>query len=58
LPDSVEEWIIKLSILIDNIDIRIKMGENGRKVVENKYSFHANYPILEENLMKILSLKG
>jgi len=36
------EWIEKLSLLINNKDLRNKLGKEGRKTVETKYSVKAN----------------
>jgi glycosyltransferase involved in cell wall biosynthesis len=36
-----EEWVEKLSLLIDSEDLRKKFGVNGRKTVEEKYSFES-----------------
>ena len=41
LADSDEEWIEKLSRLIDSYELRRKFGLAGRKTVEEKYSFEA-----------------
>jgi glycosyltransferase involved in cell wall biosynthesis len=42
LADSDEEWVNKLSLLIESFELRQKIGEAGRKTVEEKYSIHAN----------------
>jgi glycosyltransferase involved in cell wall biosynthesis len=36
--DSAEMWEISLVRLIDDSNMRIAMGESGRKLVEEKYS--------------------
>jgi glycosyltransferase involved in cell wall biosynthesis len=41
LADSDEEWINKLSLLIESVQLRKKLGDAGRKTVEEKYSIHA-----------------
>lgn len=38
LASSTEEWIAKLSLLIEDSQLRKKCAENGRKTVEEKYS--------------------
>lgn len=38
LADGLDEWLEKLSILIENPDLREKMGKAGRKTVIEKYS--------------------
>ena len=37
-----EEWIEKLSILIDDKEKRKIMGSNGRKFVEDNFSWNIN----------------
>ena len=38
LVENNNEWLEKLKLLIDDKDLRIKIGANGRKVIENYYS--------------------
>jgi glycosyltransferase involved in cell wall biosynthesis len=45
LADSDEKWIDKLSLLIDSFELRKKIGDAGRKTVEEKYSIHANHKL-------------
>jgi glycosyltransferase involved in cell wall biosynthesis len=42
LADSEEEWIENLSFLIENPELREKMGARGRKTVEENYSVKVN----------------
>lgn len=42
LADNDDEWVTKLSLLIESAELRKKLGENGRKTVEEKYSVKAN----------------
>ena len=42
LADSDEEWVEKLSLLIDSFELRKKLGNAGCITVEEKYSIHAN----------------
>ena len=42
LANTDEEWITKLSLLIESYELRKKLGEAGCKTVEEKYSVHAN----------------
>ena len=42
LASSGEEWVEKLTLLIENPDLRKKLGDAGRKTVEEKYSVEAN----------------
>lgn len=41
---SEEEWIEKLSILIENQDLREKLGRNGRINMQERYSFQVSAP--------------
>ncbi|MDD4214679.1 MAG: glycosyltransferase, partial [Bacteroidales bacterium] len=41
LAANDEEWIEKLSLLIESPDLRKKIGLNGRKTIVEKYSFNA-----------------
>ena len=41
LADGVDEWVAKLSRLIDDGDLRRRMGEAARRTVEEKYSVNA-----------------
>jgi glycosyltransferase involved in cell wall biosynthesis len=41
LATTEEDWINKISILIDSFELRIKIGLNGRKTVEEKYSLQS-----------------
>lgn len=52
LVNSEDEWLEKLSYLIENPDIRYKMGLAGRKTVEEKYSLEVTAPIFLEALSK------
>lgn len=44
LAKNNEEWEKRLIELIDSVEIREKMGKEGRKRVEDKYSVKANFP--------------
>lgn len=52
LADTEAEWIEKLSILIDNPELRHKMGLMGRKTIEEKYSIKINAPKFTEVIQK------
>lgn len=41
LATNAEEWIEKISSLIDSFDLRKSMGALGRKTVEERYSFES-----------------
>jgi glycosyltransferase involved in cell wall biosynthesis len=38
LADTTEEWVEKLSLLIENPDLRQQIGQAGRQTVQNHYS--------------------
>ena len=42
LADSDDEWIEKLSLLINSMELRKALGNSGRCTVEEKYSVSAN----------------
>jgi len=42
LASSTEEWVEKLSILIEDEQLRKRIGKEGRKTVEKYYSVEAN----------------
>jgi len=44
LVDNEEEWIDKLGVLLKDADLRKKMGENGRKVIKEKFTYDINAP--------------
>lgn len=44
LASNEKEWFDKLSILIENLQLRKDIGIEGRKTVEEKYSVHVNAP--------------
>jgi glycosyltransferase involved in cell wall biosynthesis len=44
LVDSEEEWIDKLGVLIKDTELKKRMGENGRKVIKEKFTYVINAP--------------
>lgn len=54
---SEEEWIYKLSRLIENIELRKQIGLEGRRSVEKMYSVEASVPKVIEIMELILSEK-
>lgn len=53
LADTDAEWIRKLSLLIENTQLRKKMGLAGRKTVEEKYSINVNAPLFLNIIKKV-----
>lgn len=58
LADSKEEWIKKLSLLIEDSVLRKKLGTAGRKTVEDRYSLKVNAPKYLEVFNKVYEKKG
>lgn len=44
LASTDEEWFNRLSLLLENAALREKLGLQGRKTVEEKYSLKAGFP--------------
>lgn len=53
LAENKEAWIEKISMLIDNKELCLKITENARKDVERFYSVQANAPKLLDVIRKI-----
>ncbi len=53
LPDTEEEWVRKLSLLINSHELRQKIGAAGRKTIEERYSVKVNAPKFLEILQKV-----
>ena len=51
---SKEEWIESIIKLIDDVDLRRRMGLAGRKTVEDLYSVNANFPKYLQVFEKVL----
>jgi glycosyltransferase involved in cell wall biosynthesis len=51
---STEEWFEKIQLLIKNPGLRKKMGLEGRKTVEEKYSVNLCAPVFVEVLEKAI----
>lgn len=41
LAASMEDWVAKISLLVDNPDLRKKIGKKGREIVLKKYAVQA-----------------
>ena len=53
LASSDKEWVDKLSLLIEDLNLRQKMGMEGRKTVEEKFSVKVNMPRYIEILERV-----
>ena len=49
-----QDWIDKLSILIDQHETRIKMGAEARKTVVDSYSIIANEDLYQRYFNEVL----
>ena len=54
LADSTEEWVTKLSMLIDSAELRKKMGRKGRQTVVDKFSVIANRDLYLKHFSSLL----
>lgn len=57
LAESEDDWIRKLSLLIEDQKFRQKMSLAGRKTVEEKYSLKVNSPVFLEILKSVYNKK-
>ena len=51
LASNTEEWVSKLTELVENPELRKKMGALGRKTVDEKYSTQVCYKILKHEVL-------
>ncbi|NIP99648.1 MAG: glycosyltransferase, partial [Nitrospinaceae bacterium] len=51
LASNSDEWILKLTHLIENPDLRKTLGQNGRKTVEERYATEVCYRILRNEVL-------
>ena len=54
LAKTEEEWVEKLSLLIENPDIRQRLSIAGRKTVEEKYSVKAWAPVYSDIIQGVI----
>jgi glycosyltransferase involved in cell wall biosynthesis len=54
LAEKEEEWLKYLSLLIENPELRKKLGEAARKSVEHKYSVEANKHLYLQAIQQVL----
>jgi len=57
LANSEDEWVEKLSLLIENQNLRNSFGKNGRKTVEEKYSVNAFKKQYVQYFLNLMELK-
>ena len=55
LATTTDEWIDALSRLIEDPNLRFRMGQAGRSMVESDYSLQAQAPRLEGMLRSVIS---
>lgn len=53
LVSSRDEWVDKLSLLIENESLRRQMGQNGRKLAEDKFCLEKLSAILIDVIIKL-----
>ena len=58
LPESPESWINRLSLLVNNIELRQKMGRAGRLQVNSKYNVEIAAARINEQLEKLVRKQG
>jgi glycosyltransferase involved in cell wall biosynthesis len=56
LATTTEEWVDKLSMLVEDPPLRRRMGDAGRQTVEEKYSLTAHAPRFYETLVRTADL--
>ena len=54
LASTKEEWIEKISRLIEDADLRKRICSNGRKTAEQKFSVKVNMPLYLEIIKKVI----
>ncbi len=55
LATSIDEWVDGLSRLIEDPNLRLRMGQAGRSMVESDYSLQMQAPRLERMLRSVIS---
>jgi len=54
--NNTDEWVKYIRLLKDNKELRLKMGENGRKIIEEKYSLQKNVVKLIDYFKELLQV--
>ncbi|VVB90290.1 Glycosyl transferases group 1 [uncultured archaeon] len=57
LADSEDEWYLKISQLIEDKSLRIKMGRANAQRMKERYSYEVAYHALRESLLKLRMAK-
>jgi len=55
LANTENEWIEKLSLLIDSKELRLQIGKEGRKTVEERFSLNSQKNVLLEAFNTIIA---
>ena len=58
LATTTEEWVDKLSMLVEDPKLRRRMGEAGRQTVEERFSLTTHAPRFLETLRRTADLRG
>jgi glycosyltransferase involved in cell wall biosynthesis len=58
LATTTQEWIEKLSLLVENPTLRRQMGAAGRQTVEEKFSLTTHAPRFLETLTRTAAIGG
>ncbi len=53
LANNGKEWVEKLSLLVENPELRCKFAVEGRKTIEKEYSLEVNAPKFLEVIQKV-----
>jgi glycosyltransferase involved in cell wall biosynthesis len=54
LAETIDEWIDTLSLLLNDRELRIEMGEKGFNFTEQNYALQIQAPILNINMLQAL----
>jgi len=54
LASSEEEWVESLRRLISDAEMRRKFGQQGFKIVQERYTLQRNFELLQEELKRLL----
>lgn len=56
LASQEDEWVNKLSLLIESAELRARLGKKGRQTVDEKYSVNANKDLYLKNLRSLVGI--